>query len=481
MNSLALRKRLSTAPICVVLVIAAGQNGESFADAPPRAVAPFDAMAARAHQTAWADHLGTTVETTNATGVKLVLIPPGEFLMGSTPAQIREALAKATEFRIGADRQHIPNEGPQHRVVLTKPFRLSATEITVGQFRRFIESADYTTETERLGGGNTHRRTAPTEYVYDPALSYAAPGYPVTDESPATQITWNDAVASVTGSDGRNAPSIGCRPKPNGNTPAALGRRPTIPLATTPANWATTPGMARTASDAPARSASSGPTHLACSTCTAIPASGAPTGTARSGTPAAPRKTHSAPPTAPAACCAAASGSIRSRTCEARIALNTGPPQVGTPLYFSWDDHANAQPGWDMAKGMRWRAEFMDPALSTLIDDVYARGLDQKILVVAVGEFGRTPRLTSANGCLGRDHWPQAQSALLAGGGLKMGQVIGATTSKAEYPIERPLEPQDLLATIYRHLGVDPNVEFSDFAGRPHRILHHGEPIRELV
>lgn len=163
------------------------------------------------------------------------------------------------------------------------------------------------------------------------------------------------------------------------------------------------------------------------------------------------------------------------------ITIDAMAPKTGTPLYFSWDDHANAQPGWDMAKGMQWRAESMDPALSTLIEDIFERNLDQKILVVAVGEFGRTPRLSLANGCLGRDHWPQAQAALLAGGGLRMGQVVGATNSKAEYPIDRPLSPQDLLATIYRHLGIDHHASLIDFAGRPTPILPRGEPIRELV
>ena len=163
------------------------------------------------------------------------------------------------------------------------------------------------------------------------------------------------------------------------------------------------------------------------------------------------------------------------------ITIDALAPKLGTPLYFSWDDHANAQPGWDMVKGMTWRAEHMDPALSALISDIHERGLDEKILVVAVGEFGRTPRVTSANGCLGRDHWPQAQSALIAGGGLRMGQVIGATNSKAEYPAERPLTPQDLLATIYRHLGINHRHEFLDFSGRPIPALFHGEPIRELV
>jgi uncharacterized protein (DUF1501 family) len=98
-----------------------------------------------------------------------------------------------------------------------------------------------------------------------------------------------------------------------------------------------------------------------------------------------------------------------------------------------------------------------------------------------VGEFGRTPRLASPQGVLGRDHWPGAQSALLGGGGLRMGQVVGATTSKAEYPVERPLAPPDLLATIDRHLGINYADTLHDFTGRPVPILNQGEPIRELV
>ena len=163
------------------------------------------------------------------------------------------------------------------------------------------------------------------------------------------------------------------------------------------------------------------------------------------------------------------------------ITIDALAPKAGMPLYFSWDDHANAQPGWDMAQGMKLRATDMDPALSTLIDDLYDRGLDQQVMVVAVGEFGRTPRLSHANGCLGRDHWPQAQSALVSGGGLRMGQVVGATNSKAEHPTEHPYSPQDLLATIYRHLGIDPHQTFTDFAGRPIPILSDGAPIRELI
>jgi uncharacterized protein (DUF1501 family) len=149
--------------------------------------------------------------------------------------------------------------------------------------------------------------------------------------------------------------------------------------------------------------------------------------------------------------------------------------------YFSWDDHINAQTRWDLGDAMRHRAPFMDQALSALIEDVYARGLDRKVLIVAAGEFGRTPRLTHAAGLIGRDHWPDAQSALISGGGFRMGQVIGSTDRQGAYPAERPLTPKDLLATIYRHLGIDHRAEFRDVTGRPVPVLAEGEPIPELV
>src|SRR4051794_18012291 len=123
--------------------------------------------------------------------------------------------------------------------------------------------------------------------------------------------------------------------------------------------------------------------------------------------------------------------------------------------YFSWDDHINPITRWDMGDAMRCRAPFMDQAISALIEDVYARGLDRKVLIVAAGEFGRTPRLVRSGGLIGRDHWPDAQCALISGGGLAMGQVVGATNRRGEYPAHRPLAPKDLLATIYRHLGID--------------------------
>ena len=163
------------------------------------------------------------------------------------------------------------------------------------------------------------------------------------------------------------------------------------------------------------------------------------------------------------------------------ITIDALSPVPGNPIYFSWDDHANPTTGWNLEGAMRWRGPYMDQALSALIEDIYQRGLDRKIMVVAVGEFGRTPRLTNPQGVLGRDHWPSAQSALVSGGGLRMGQVIGVTTAKAEYPVERPLSPKDLLATIYRHLGIDDSAMITDFSGRPVPILSGGTPIADLL
>ena len=163
------------------------------------------------------------------------------------------------------------------------------------------------------------------------------------------------------------------------------------------------------------------------------------------------------------------------------ITIDALSPDSTNPIYFSWDDHSNPATGWNLEGAMRWRGPYMDQALSALIEDIYDRGLDRKIMVVALGEFGRTPRLATPQGVLGRDHWPSAQAALVSGGGLQMGQVVGATTSKAEYPVDNPLAPQDLLATIYRHLGIDTETMIEDFSGRPVPVLPSGQPIRELI
>jgi hypothetical protein len=119
-----------------------------------------------------------------------------------------------------------------------------------------------------------------------------------------------------------------------------------------------------------------------------------------------------------------------------------------------------------------------DRAVAALIDDLHQRGLDRKVLVVTYGEFGRTPRV---NTTAGRDHWPGAMSVVFAGGGLRMGQIIGATDGRAEYPTARAVGPQDVLATMYHVLGIDYRHEFYDAAQRPIPVLNEGRPIQELI
>lgn len=165
------------------------------------------------------------------------------------------------------------------------------------------------------------------------------------------------------------------------------------------------------------------------------------------------------------------------------ITIYSNVPKQG-PEFTNWDDHPdNAGQAGHFATFMQRRLPYMDQALAALMEDIYERGLDRKVLLVAVGEFGRTPKIShrTQTGSTGRDHWPGAYAALLSGGGLKTGQVVGATNSKAEYPTERPLRPQDLLATIYRHLGIDATQSLVDYSGRPVPILLEGEVIGELV
>lgn len=151
----------------------------------------------------------------------------------------------------------------------------------------------------------------------------------------------------------------------------------------------------------------------------------------------------------------------------------------------NWDDHAVNH---HVFNAMQSRAPYFDQAIATLIEDIYERGLDRQVLVVVTGEFGRTPKIShaadSASGVMqpGRDHWPRATSLLFAGGGLQTGQVVGGTDRRGEEVVERRISVQDFLATIYRHLEVDPRgVEFHDFAGRPIPILNEGTPIPELI
>lgn len=158
----------------------------------------------------------------------------------------------------------------------------------------------------------------------------------------------------------------------------------------------------------------------------------------------------------------------------------------------NWDDHAVNH---NVFEALKYRAPFFDQAVSALIEDIFERGLDRKVLVVVTGEFGRTPRISyvaSSGGGVasgpagtvqpGRDHWPSANSMLFAGGGLNPGQLIGATDKRGEEVISRRVGPNDFLATIYQHLGIDyEHVAIQDFSGRPNPIVNNGQAIRELT
>lgn len=121
----------------------------------------------------------------------------------------------------------------------------------------------------------------------------------------------------------------------------------------------------------------------------------------------------------------------------------------------------------------------LDQAVTALVNDLHERGLEEDVSVIAWGEFGRTPRINKGGG---RDHWPQASCALLAGGSMKVGQVIGSTNRYAEVPKDRPIHYQDVFATLYRQLGIDPmTATIEDQAGRPQYLLDRREPIAELL
>jgi hypothetical protein len=151
----------------------------------------------------------------------------------------------------------------------------------------------------------------------------------------------------------------------------------------------------------------------------------------------------------------------------------------------NWDDHAVNQHIFD---AMRERCRPFDQAVSALIEDVHARGLDRRVLVVVTGEFGRTPRISydkdSGSGVKqpGRDHWPRAVSLLFSGGGIRGGQVIGATDPHGADVTSRRVGVRDFLAAIYHHLGIDPTaIVLRDRTGRPVPALPEGRPIPELI
>jgi hypothetical protein len=138
--------------------------------------------------------------------------------------------------------------------------------------------------------------------------------------------------------------------------------------------------------------------------------------------------------------------------------------------------------GWDMhgqvTQGMRNIGPRVDRAVSAFVEDVHQRGLQDDILLVITGEFGRTPRINSS---AGRDHWAPLSTLALSGGGLRMGQVIGQSSAKAEIPKTRPISPQDLMATVFHVLGMPLNLAYNDPTGRPTPMVNGGRVIGELV
>ena len=158
----------------------------------------------------------------------------------------------------------------------------------------------------------------------------------------------------------------------------------------------------------------------------------------------------------------------------------------------NWDDHAVNHHVFD---ALDFRMPTFDQAVSALIEDVYDRGLDRRVLVVVAGEFGRTPRISNvassgggvASGTKGtvqpgRDHWPRANTMLFSGGGIQTGQIIGATDARGEDPVEHRVSPGDFLATLYNHLGLEAaRISVPDQSGRPIPILPRGKVISELT
>ena len=159
----------------------------------------------------------------------------------------------------------------------------------------------------------------------------------------------------------------------------------------------------------------------------------------------------------------------------ARRLIEAGVTFVTINLYEKdvdwWDDH------YTIEKNLRKRLPPYDEAICTLIEDLAERGLADRVLVAAYGEFGRAPRIDSY---AGRGHWPRAMSAVLSGGGIRGGQIVGGTTADGGEPAERSLPPGDLLASVYRVLGIDHEQFVVDRQNRPRSLIERGRPIEEL-
>jgi hypothetical protein len=147
----------------------------------------------------------------------------------------------------------------------------------------------------------------------------------------------------------------------------------------------------------------------------------------------------------------------------------------------TWDTHGdNIPPYGGISKGLGPLLPLFDHLITTLVSDLEERGLLDKVLVVAMGEFGRTPMMGTQDSTDGRNHWPEVMSMCLAGGGLRHGQVIGATEKDGGTIKERPVTPADLASTIFRYFNVPQDVYYVDHQGRPRVMIDGGHPIAEL-
>lgn len=139
--------------------------------------------------------------------------------------------------------------------------------------------------------------------------------------------------------------------------------------------------------------------------------------------------------------------------------------------------------GWDTHssnfKTLKKQLPEVDRGVANLVQDLHDRGMENDVVVVMWGEFGRTPKINGSDA--GRDHWSPAMSAMVAGGGLKMGQAVGATNSRGERPKDRPYQVPQLLATLYQAIGIDPAMTFPNGSGRPMYILDERHPVTELL
>jgi hypothetical protein len=151
------------------------------------------------------------------------------------------------------------------------------------------------------------------------------------------------------------------------------------------------------------------------------------------------------------------------------------------PASGTWDNHGdNIPPYGGISRGLKPLLPLFDHLLTTLVGDLEQRGKLDDVLVIAMGEFGRTPQMGTQGSSDGRDHWPPVMSMAMAGGGLRHGQVIGASTHDGGHILSRPVTPGDLAATIYKHFGVPLETQYVDPRGRPRFIVEHGSPIHEL-